>query len=228
MDTQPHRAAPSRTQITPSILSADFGHLIEQIDVVMDAGAEVIHVDVMDGCFVPNITIGPPVVKAIAPHVHARGGSLDVHLMVDQPERYVDVFVAAGADGLTVHQEACVHLHRTLAQIREAGAWAGVSINPGTAVQQLAAVKDDCDLVLVMSVDPGFGGQSFIAGSVEKVAQVRQLMPKGVVVEVDGGIGPQTAAHVVRAGATLLVAGSSVFGDDPARRFRELSALIAD
>ena len=145
--------------VTPSILSADFGRLAADIATVIDAGARLIHVDVMDGHFVPNITIGAPVVKAIAPAAHERGAALDVHLMIEHPERYVDAFAAAGADAITVHQEACVHLHRTLAQIREAGAAAGVALNPATPVETLSEVRDLVDLVLIMSVNPGFGGQ---------------------------------------------------------------------
>lgn len=212
-------------QVAPSILSADFGRLEEQIALVMDAGARLLHIDVMDGHFVPNITIGPPVVAAIAPLVHERGGALDVHLMIEAPERYVERFVEAGADGLTVHQEACVHLHRVLAQIREAGALAGVSLNPATPVETLAEARHYCDLVLIMSVNPGFGGQSFIPTSTAKVAAARAFLPDEVALEIDGGVGEANAAEVVRAGANLLVAGSSVYGgEDPAARFRSLSA----
>jgi len=209
--------------IAPSVLSADFARLWEDISLVMDAGARIIHVDVMDGHFVPNITIGAPVVRCVAPLIHERGGVVDCHLMIARPEEYVDDFVRAGADGITVHQETCVHLHRVLSQIREAGAWAGVSINPATPVQTLEAVGESCDLVLVMSVDPGFGGQSYIPGSTRKVRQVRDLLPEDVAIQVDGGIGTDNAAEVVAAGAGVLVAGSSVFGDDPLERFRALS-----
>ncbi len=163
--------------VTPSILSADFARLGAETATVIDAGARLIHVDVMDGHFVPNITIGAPVVKAIAPSVHERGAALDVHLMIEHPERYIEAFVAAGADSLTVHQEACVHLHRTLAQIREAGARAGVALNPATPLESLAEVRDDVDLVLVMSVDPGFGGQRFIASSLDKLRRARAYLP---------------------------------------------------
>jgi len=214
--------------VTPSILSADFARLGAEAAVVIDAGARLIHVDVMDGHFVPNITIGAPVVKAIAPSVHEHGAALDVHLMIEHPERYVEAFVAAGADSLTVHQEACVHLHRTIAQIREAGARAGVALNPATPLESLAEVRDDVDLVLVMSVDPGFGGQRFIDGAFDKLRRARVYLPAGVALQVDGGVSLDNAAALVVAGANLLVAGNSVYGTgDPARAFRELAAVLA-
>ena len=213
--------------VTPSILSADFACLGAETATVIDAGARLIHFDIMDGHFVPNITIGAPVVKAIAPSVHERGAALDVHLMIEHPERYIEAFVAAGADSLTVHQEACVHLHRTLAQIREAGARAGVALNPATPLESLAEVRDDVDLVLVMSVDPGFGGQRFIDGSLDKLRRARAYLPAGVALQVDGGVSLDNAAVLVAAGANLLVAGNSVFGAaDPARAFRELTAAL--
>jgi len=214
--------------ITPSILSADFGRLDGDIATVMDAGARLIHVDVMDGHFVPNITIGPPVVRAIAPQVHDRGGALDVHLMIEHPERYVEAFVAAGADAVTVHQEACVHLHRTLAQIREAGALAGVALNPATTLETLSEARFFMDMVLVMSVNPGFGGQRFIETSLDKLRRARAFLPDAVGIEVDGGVSAANAAELAAAGANLLVAGNSVYGaPDPAAAFRELSAAIA-
>jgi ribulose-phosphate 3-epimerase len=216
-----------QVHIAPSILSADFSRLGEQVGTVMDAGARVIHVDVMDGHFVPNITIGPPVVAAIAPLVHERGGVLDVHLMIEHPENYLGDFLRAGADGLTVHQEACVHLHRVLAEIRAGGAWAGVSINPATPVDTLSEARAHCDLVLVMSVNPGFGGQSFIPESVGKLMQARQFLPESVALQIDGGVTLGNARELVAAGANLLVAGSSVFRDDPGARFAELSAAAA-
>ena len=218
----------SERLVTPSILSADFGRLDADLATVIDGGARLIHVDVMDGHFVPVITLGPAVVKAIAPFVHERGGALDVHLMIEHPERYVDAFAAAGADAITVHQEACVHLHRTLAQIREAGAQAGVAINPATPLETLAEARAFTDLVLVMSVDPGFGGQRFITGSLDKLRRARAYLPAAVALEVDGGVTLDNAAAVVEAGANLLVAGSSVYGAaDPALAFRALAAAVA-
>ncbi len=215
--------------VAPSILSADFSRLGEEVQVVLSAGARVVHVDVMDGHFVPNITIGPAVARAIAPLAHDAGALVDVHLMIERPERYVEEFVAAGADVLTVHQEASPHLHRTLARIREAGAAAGVSLNPATPVETLTEARHHCDLVLVMSVNPGFGGQAFIATSLDKVRRARALLPDTVAVEVDGGVTTENAAALVAAGANLLVAGSSVFdGRDAAARFRELAAAAGE
>jgi ribulose-phosphate 3-epimerase len=215
-------------RIAPSILSADFGRLEAQIAEVMDAGARVIHVDVMDGHFVPNITIGPPVVRAIAPLVHDRGGILDVHLMIEAPERYIERFAEAGADGLAVHQEACVHLHRTLAQIREAGSAAGVALNPATPIETLSEARYCCDLVVVMSVNPGFGGQSFIPTSLAKLTAARAFLPDDVALEVDGGVTAGNAAELVRAGANWLVAGSSVYGNGrAAHNFRALSSAAS-
>jgi ribulose-phosphate 3-epimerase len=216
------------TNIAPSILSADFLHLGRDVKTVLDAGARVIHVDVMDGQFVPNITIGPLVVAALAPLVHGAGALIDVHLMIERPERYVNDFAAAGADVLTVHQEECVHLHRVLAQIREAGAAAGVSLNPATPVATLAEARHYCDLVLIMSVDPGFGGQSFIETSTDKLREARALLPDRVAIEVDGGVSVDNVASLVRAGANVLVAGSSVFGGDAAGpRFAALAETAA-
>jgi ribulose-phosphate 3-epimerase len=211
--------------IAPSILSADFGRLEEQVTEAMDAGARVIHVDVMDGHFVPNITIGPVVAKAIAPVVHERGGALDVHLMIESPERYVDAFAAAGADTLVVHQEACVHLHSVLAQIRQAGVAAGVAINPATPIETLSEARHFCDLALVMSVNPGFGGQSFIPTSLAKLVAARAFLPANVALQVDGGVTAANVADLVRAGANWLVAGSSVYGQGTvADSFRRLAS----
>jgi ribulose-phosphate 3-epimerase len=198
--------------IAPSILSADFGRLEAQVAEAIDAGARVIHVDVMDGHFVPNITIGPVVVKAIAPMVHERQAALDVHLMIESPERYVDAFADAGADTLVVHQEACVHLHSVLTQIRHTGAACGVAINPATPLETLAEARYFCDLALVMSVNPGFGGQSFIPTSLAKLAAARAFLPADVALQVDGGVTAANVAELVRAGANWLVAGSSVYG----------------
>lgn len=214
--------------IAPSILSADFAHLGDAVETVLDAGARVIHADVMDGHFVPNITIGPLVVRALAPLVHGAGALLDVHLMIERPELYVDEFAKAGADVIVVHQEACTHLHRVLAQIREAGALPGVALNPATPVETLAEAREHCDLVVIMSVDPGFGGQSFIATSTDKLARARDYLPDRVAIEVDGGVNEDNAAMLVSAGARWLVAGSSVFGGaDVAERFGALARSAA-
>jgi ribulose-phosphate 3-epimerase len=216
------------TSVAPSILSADFSHLADDVETVINAGARVIHVDVMDGHFVPNITIGPLAVAALQPLVHGAGALFDVHLMIEHPERYVDAFAAAGANLISVHQEACPHLHRVLGQIRESGAAAGVALNPATPVETLADVRDCCDLVLVMSVDPGFGGQSFIESSTDKIARARAFLPESVAIEVDGGVTTLNAATLVAAGANLLVAGSSVFeGRDIEERFVALAQAAA-
>jgi ribulose-phosphate 3-epimerase len=199
-------------KIAPSILSADFARLADGVAEAEAAGADWIHVDVMDGHFVPNITIGVPVVAALRRVTEL---PLDVHLMIDRPERFVDAFADAGADWLTVHQEASVHLHRTIEQIRQKGAKPGVSINPGTPVSVLSDILPYVDMVLVMSVNPGFGGQRFIPTSSGKIAALRrELDERGlwpIEIEVDGGIGPATAAEVVAAGATVLVAGAAVY-----------------
>jgi ribulose-phosphate 3-epimerase len=202
----------SGVKLAPSILSADFARLGEQIREAEEAGADWIHVDVMDGHFVPNLTIGPLVAAAARRCTRL---PLDTHLMIEAPERYLEAFVRAGVDSLTVHAETCRHLHRTVQQIRELGARAGVAINPATPVEALTEVLPYVDLVLVMSVNPGFGGQSYIPTSTAKIARVRSLLDEGgyahVELEVDGGIGPENAAEVVRAGATALVAGSAVY-----------------
>ncbi|HUG39085.1 MAG TPA: ribulose-phosphate 3-epimerase [Longimicrobiales bacterium] len=199
-------------KIAPSILSADFARLAEGVAEAQAGGADWIHVDVMDGHFVPNITIGVPVVAALR---KATELPLDVHLMIDAPERFVDAFVDAGADLLTVHAEASVHLHRTLQAIRHHGIRAGVSINPATPVAAVEEVLPFVDLVLVMSVNPGFGGQSFIPTSTGKIRRIRERLDRAgldsVDIEVDGGIGPDTAGEVAAAGATVLVAGAAVY-----------------
>jgi len=199
--------------IAPSILSADFGRLAAEIEDVDVGGADWIHVDVMDGRYVPNITIGPVIVSAAR---KATKKPLDVHLMVVEPERWVDPFIDAGADGITVHQEACVHLQRTIMAIKGRGKRAGVSLNPGTNEESLRYVAGDVDLVLVMSVNPGFGGQKFLASQIEKVRRLRRLLDEhgntDAIIEIDGGITADNAAEVCAAGVTALVAGSSVFG----------------
>src|SRR5438045_3887889 len=202
-------------KIAPSILSADFAALGEEIARVEAAGADQLHVDVMDGRFVPNITIGPVVVAAIRKRTRL---PLDVHLMIVEPERYVPDFVAAGADMVTVHVEACPHLQRSLAQIRELGAKAGVSLNPSTSPETLRYVLDDLDLVLVMSVNPGFGGQAFLPGTYPKLRELRRLLDgRPVDVSVDGGVKVDNARALAEHGASTLVAGSAIFGaPDPA------------
>ena len=208
-------------KIAPSILSADFAALGDDIERVEGGGADQLHVDVMDGRFVPNLTIGPVVVAAI--HKRTRL-PLDVHLMIVEPERFVAEFVAAGADMVTVHAEACPHLQRTLAQIRELGAKAGVALNPSTPPDALRYVLDDLDLVLIMSVNPGFGGQAFIPGAHRKIREVKALLgDRPVEVSVDGGVTAGLAKSLVQDGATTLVAGSAIFGAaDPAAAVRAL------
>jgi ribulose-phosphate 3-epimerase len=212
-------------RVAPSILAADFARLGEQVEQVMDAGARVIHVDVMDGHFVPPISIGPLHVEALRELVHGRGGVLDVHLMVERPERRVDEFAAAGADSLNVHWEATPHVHYALTAVREAGLNAGLAINPATPPEAVAGLAEVFDHVLCMTVNPGWGGQAYIDTSSAKVARLRELLGPGVPIEVDGGIDLDTAGPAAAAGATLFVAGSSIFGaPDPAQAYREIAA----
>ena len=214
-------------RVAPSILSADFGRLREQVLEVLDAGARVIHCDVMDGHFVPPITMGPSVVGSLAETVHAAGGMLDVHLMIERPERSAGEFVRAGADSVTVHAEATPHLAYAAGVIREAGACVGVAINPGTPPEMLAEVGGVIDLALCMTVNPGWGGQAFIESSVAKLARVRAVVGEGPGIEVDGGIDPRTGPRCGGAGANLFVAGSAIFGGpDPAAAYSELAAAV--
>lgn len=205
-------------RIAPSILSADFGRLAEEVAAIEEAGADVVHVDVMDGHFVPNLTLGPMIVEAVR---KATRLPVDTHLMIENPERYVDAFVKAGSDIVSVHAEACPHLHRVLQQIRAAGAQAAVALNPHTPLSVLDYVLDDCAMVLIMSVNPGFGGQKFINSAVAKVAALRKMADErglSLSIEVDGGIGPTTAEAIVAAGADTLVAGSAVFNSGDYRK----------
>jgi ribulose-phosphate 3-epimerase len=214
--------------VAPSILAADFSRLGEQVQTVLDAGAEVIHVDVMDGHFVPPITMGPLAVGAIAERVHAAGAVVDVHLMIERPERHVSAFADAGADGITLHVEATPHVHYALQAVKDAGCRAGLALNPGTPVEAAEAVAPDADLVLCMTVNPGWGGQAFLPRSPARIERLRALIGPETVLEVDGGIAEETAAECAAAGATLFVAGSSVYGaDDPAQAVHSIAEAIA-
>jgi ribulose-phosphate 3-epimerase len=206
-------------KIAPSILSADFARLADALKQAEEGGADWIHVDCMDGHFVPNLTIGAPVVKALRKETKL---PLDVHLMIEKPDNLIEAFVQAGADYVTVHVEAAVHLHRTIERIRELGAKPGVSLNPGTPLSTLEEILPYVDLVLIMSVNPGFGGQRFIPTSTAKVAALKRMIDArnlwGVEIEVDGGIGPRTAPEIVDAGATALVAGAAVYNTEASVR----------
>jgi len=215
-------------RIAPSILAADFAALGEAVRAVERGGADYIHLDVMDGHFVPNLTIGPPVVRAVR---KVASVPLDVHLMISDPDRFIDAFAEAGAASLTVHVEALPHLHRTIHYIKGLGLGAGVALNPATPVSTIEEIAADVDLVLVMTVNPGFGGQSFIERSVPKIREMRALLDRTgsrAAIEVDGGIDLDTAPRVVAAGAEVLVAGSAIFrAADPAAAVRELRAAVA-
>jgi ribulose-phosphate 3-epimerase len=214
--------------VAPSILSADFARLGEQVGEVLDAGATVIHVDVMDGHFVPPITMGPLVVEALAEQVHAAGAVVDVHLMIERPERHVQAFADAGADGITLHVEATPHAHYALQAVRDAGCRAGVALNPGTPPEAVSAVAGDVDLVLCMTVNPGWGGQRFLEASPGRIARLRALAGPDAVIEVDGGIGAETVGRCAEAGASLFVAGSAVFGAaDAAAAMRGIAEAAA-
>jgi ribulose-phosphate 3-epimerase len=211
--------------IAPSILAADFARLGDQVAAVMDAGARTIHVDVMDGHFVPPITMGALVVEALAPQVHDAGGLLDVHLMVDRPERHVDDFAQAGANHITVHAEATPHVHYALQAVRDAGCTAGLALCPATPVAAASELLTDIDLLLCMTVNPGWGGQAFLPASLAKLERLRALLGPGIAIEVDGGIDASTAGPCAGAGATAFVAGSALFGaPDPQAAYREIAA----
>src|SRR4051794_21077145 len=198
-------------QVAPSILSADFAQLSQQVADVMDAGARVIHCDVMDGHFVPPITLGPLIVGSLSDQVHGAGGILDVHLMIERPERQIAEFAKAGADMITVHWESTPHVHYALNAVRETGCMAGLALTPSTPAEAITDVLGDVDNVLCMTVNPGWGGQPFIEHSIAKIARLRAMLPAGVPLEVDGGVDAQTAPRCAGAGATLFVAGSAVF-----------------
>ena len=225
MTSRGRNGLPPRVQIAPSILSADFANLGRDVAAVERGGADLIHVDVMDGHFVPNITIGPLVVRAIK---RAASRPLDVHLMIEAPDRYIDEFVSAGADMLSVHVEAARHLHRTIALIKSRGIKAGAVLNPSTPASALQEMAADLDFVLVMSVNPGFGGQTFIPQSLEKLRRVREVLDKAgssAPIEIDGGIDLSNASDVVAAGASILVAGHAIFSaPDAAAATRALRA----
>lgn len=216
-------------QVAPSILSADPSKLGSQVDEVLAAGARVIHVDVMDGHFVPPITFGAQVVSALADQIHNAGGIIDVHLMIEYPERQITEFAKAGADGITVHVEATPHLHYTLAAIREAGCAAGAALSPGTPAASLYEVaQDSLDLALCMSVNPGWGAQKLIPASIGKLERMRAALPEWVALEVDGGVHARTVGSVVAAGANLLVTGSAIFSsEDPADAYHEIVQAAA-
>jgi ribulose-phosphate 3-epimerase len=214
--------------LLPSILSADFARLGDEIARVMDAGVRIIHCDVMDGHFVPNLTMGPAVVAAVAPDVHKRGGLLSVHLMIEHPEDFLDEFVEAGADALSIHAESCAQLYHAIEAIKALGAGAGVAINPGTDVSRIRDVAALVDLVLVMTVNPGFGGQKLIPAALAKVPAVRRMIRPDAAIELDGGVHRENIRQVVETGANWVVAGSAVFeAPDPGAEARVLQSLMA-
>lgn len=211
--------------VAPSILSADFARLGEQVDLVLDAGARTVHFDVMDGHFVPPITVGPAVAEAIAGRVHAAGAILDVHLMVERPERHVEAFAQAGADRILVQVESTPNVHYAVRAIRDLAVSPGVVVNPGTPVSAVEELVDEVDVVLCMTVDPGWGGQRFLPGSIDKLRRLKALVGDRAEIEVDGGVDARTAGACAEAGATILVAGSAVFGAaDPVAAYREIAA----
>jgi len=211
--------------LAPSILAADFGRLSEQVQTVLDAGAPVIHVDVMDGHFVPPITMGPLAVTAIKDQVQSAGAKIDVHLMIERPERQIEAFAEAGADSITIHAEATPHLHYTLQAIKDAGCLSGLALNPGTPAEAVGELEPD--MVLCMTVNPGWGGQRFLEHSLGKLERLRALIGPDAALEVDGGIDAATAAKCATAGATVFVAGTAVFGaDDPAAALKAIQTAV--
>jgi ribulose-phosphate 3-epimerase len=213
----------SRPQVAPSILSADFARLGEQVASVMDAGARVIHIDVMDGHFVPPITIGPLVLEAIAGQIHDAGGFADVHLMIERPERHIEEFAKAGADSITVHYEATPHVHYALGRVHDAGCRASLAINISTPPDVVVELVDELDMVLCMTINPGWGGQKLVESSFDKLERLSRIVPERVPIEVDGGVDPETAPRCRDAGARVFVAGSHVFGsDDPPAAYRAI------
>jgi ribulose-phosphate 3-epimerase len=216
---------PKGRRVAPSILAADWSRMWEQVKAVMDAGACVIHVDVMDGHFVPPITMGPQMVGSLSEHVHGAGGWLDVHLMIERPERHVEAFAKAGADSISIHWEATPHVHYALKAVRQAGCVPGLAINPATPPEAVVSVAESFEILLCMTVNPGWGGQEFIVYSPDKVRRLRSILPNRVAIEVDGGIDEHSARPCSEAGARLFVAGTSVFGaPDPAAAYEALAS----
>jgi ribulose-phosphate 3-epimerase len=214
--------------VAPSILAADFGRLSAQVQTVLEAGAKVIHVDIMDGHFVPELSMGPRAVVALADQVHSAGAAIDVHLMVEHPERYAKEFATAGADSITVHYEATPHAHYALQAVRAEGCATGLALNPGTPAEAIAELTGDVDMVLCMTVNPGWGGQAFLEHSIDKLRRLRALLGPEPALEVDGGIDAATAARCAAAGATVFVAGTAVFGTpDPAAALEAIAAAVA-